>query len=69
MALDAIEEKGQATATADEVRAALDALRTEPWQPTRAAGAGDEERSESPKWHGSILALNGTLVHGSLVAV
>jgi hypothetical protein len=68
MALDAIEEKGQATATADEVRAALDALRTEPWQPTRAAGAGDEERSESPKWHGSILALNGTLVHGSLVA-
>ena len=53
--------------SADEVTAALASLRTEPWTPVAAAGAGEEQRSESPRWHGSVLTLNGNLVHGSLV--
>jgi hypothetical protein len=69
MALDALEEKGTGTVTADEVRAALASLKTEPWQPVQAAGAGEEQRSETAGWHGSVLTLNGALVHGSLVAV
>jgi hypothetical protein len=69
MVLDAMEEQGAASVTADDVRVALENLKTEPWQPTRAAGAGEEHRSESTSWHGSVLALNGTIVHGSLVAV
>jgi len=69
MALDAMEEQGSATVTAEEVRAALENLKTEPWQSTPAAGAGEEQRSESDKWHGSVLTLNGNLVHGSLIAV
>ncbi len=69
MALDAMEEPGASTVTAAEVEAALAGLAAEPWQPVRAAGAGEEERSESARWHGSALALNGNLVHGSLVAV
>jgi hypothetical protein len=69
MALDAMEEQATATVTADDVTAAVANLATEPWQPAPAAGAGEEQRSQSARWHGSVLALNGTLVHGSLVAV
>ena len=69
MALDAMEEQGYSTVTANEVEYALTSLTTEPWQAVKAAGAGEEQRSESAKWHGSVLALNGNLVHGSLVAV
>ena len=68
MALDALEEKTTTSVSPDEVTAALASLQTEPWQPVKAAGAGEEQRSESAKWHGSVLALNGNLVHGSLVS-
>ena len=67
VAMDAMEEKSEATISADEVTAAIASLRTEPWTPVAAAGAGEEQRSESPRWHGSVLTLNGNLVHGSLV--
>jgi hypothetical protein len=67
--LDALEEKSAAPVSADEVTAAVESLRTEAWKPVVAAGAGEEQRSESPKWHGSVLTLNGNLVHGSLIAV
>ena len=67
MALDALEEQGTATVSLDEVTAALASLQTEPWKPVTAAGAGEEQRSESARWHGSVLALDGHLVHGSLV--
>lgn len=66
-AMDAMEERSGAPVSADEVAAALAGLRTEPWKPVAAAGAGEEQRSESAKWHGSVLALGGNLVHGSLV--
>jgi hypothetical protein len=69
MALDALEEQATATATPDDVRAAVADLATQPWQAAPAAGAGEEQRSESARWHGSVLALEGTIVHGSLVAV
>jgi hypothetical protein len=67
--LDAMEEKQAATVSDAEVTAALENLKSEPWQPVTAAGAGEEHRSASEKWHGSVLTLNGNLVHGSLVAV
>jgi hypothetical protein len=67
VAMDALEEKAAATVSPEEVTAAVTNLRTEPWKPVAAAGAGEEQRSESPRWHGSVLTLNGNLVHGSLV--
>ncbi|MBN9120994.1 MAG: hypothetical protein J0I06_17895 [Planctomycetes bacterium] len=67
VAMDAMEERSAATVSVDEVTAAVASLRTEPWKPVAAAGAGEEQRSESPRWHGSALSLNGNLVHGSLV--
>lgn len=67
VAADAAEEKGAARVSADDVTAALASLQTEPWKQVAAAGAGEEQRSESAKWHGSVLTLDGDLVHGSLV--
>lgn len=67
MAMDAMEEKAAATVSDAEVAAAVDTLRTAPWQAVAAAGAGEEQRSESARWHGSVLTLNGSLVHASLV--
>jgi hypothetical protein len=69
VAVDAMEEKAAAAISADEVTAAVESLRSEPWQAVPPAGAGEEQRSTSPKWHGSVLTLNGNLVHGSLVTV
>lgn len=69
MAMDAMEEQSSSAVTPAEVEAALASLTTEPWQEVKAAGTGEEQRSESAKWHGSVLTLNGNLVHGSLVAV
>lgn len=68
VAMDAMEEKAAAAISADEVRAAVASLRSEPWKSVAAAGAGEEQRSESEKWHGSVLTLDGSLVHGSLIA-
>ncbi len=67
VAMDAMEEKAATPVSADAVTAALASLRTEPWQPVTPAGAGEEQRSQSERWHGSVLTLNGALVHGSLV--
>lgn len=67
VAMDALEEQSVAVVSPEEVTAAITSLRTEPWQSVAAAGAGEEQRSESPRWHGSVLTLNGTLVHGSLI--
>jgi hypothetical protein len=69
MAMDAMEEQTAAPVSTDEVSAALASLSGEPWKSVPAAGAGEEQRSESAKWHGSVLTLNGNIVHGSLVAV
>ncbi|MBY0458867.1 MAG: hypothetical protein K2V38_16135, partial [Gemmataceae bacterium] len=67
--LDALEEKEAAARVSEtEVASALEALRSSPWKPVRPAGAGEEERAETDRWHGSVLGLNGRLVHGSLVA-
>jgi hypothetical protein len=43
-------------------------LRGADWKSVTAAGAGEDQRSESARWHGSVLTLNGNLVHGSLVS-
>ena len=67
-ATDAMEEQGGATVSDAEIAAAVESLRTAPWQTVAPAGAGEEQRSESAAWHGSALTLNGNLVHGSLVS-
>ena len=68
VALDALEEKTDTPANPADVTAALNELRASAWQSVPAAGAGEEHRAESAgKWHGSMLTLDGTLVHGSLV--
>jgi hypothetical protein len=69
VALDALEEKEAAIPTVADVSSAIDALRGEGWKAVPAAGAGEEHRTENAgKWHGSVLTLEGNLVHGSLVA-
>jgi hypothetical protein len=68
MALDAMEEKEAAAVSADEVNAALASFASEPWKTVPAAGAGEEHRSDTAQWHASLLSLDGTLVHGSLIS-
>jgi hypothetical protein len=67
MAMDALEEQSTTTVSADDVSAAVETLRTAPWKAVTPAGAGEEERSDFDRWHGSVLTLKGTLIHGSLV--
>ncbi len=67
MALDAMEEQSNATVSEADVATAIDTLRSTEWKPVTAAGAGEEQRAETAQWHGSVLTLNGNLVHGSLV--
>jgi hypothetical protein len=67
--LDALEEKEARPASRDDVQQALDSLRNIPWQPVVPAGVGEEHRAEEAgKWHGSILSLQGDIVHAGLVA-
>ena len=63
-----MEELAAATVSERDVTDAVETLRTAPWQPVTPAGAGEDQRSESARWHGSVLTLNGNLVHGSLVS-
>ena len=64
--LDAVEDRA-APASAD-VEAALAAF-TGDWQAVPPAGTGEEYRAESAggRWHGSVLAKDGQMIHGSLV--
>lgn len=68
MVLDSMEELAAATVSERDVTDAVETLRTAPWQPVTPAGAGEDQRSESARWHGSVLTLDGNLVHGSLVS-
>lgn len=68
MVLDALEEKDTATVSEEEVRTAVEELRAADWKAVPAAGTGEEHRAESARWHGSVLTLNGSLIHGSLVS-
>jgi hypothetical protein len=67
-AMDAMEAADAAAPGEDAVRAAVDVLRIGPWQAVQAAGVGEEYRCDSGgRWHGSVLARDGTVIHGSLV--
>lgn len=68
MVLDSLEEKDVAPVSEADVQTALDSLRTADWKAVPAAGAGEEQRAESERWHSSVLTLNGSLIHGSLVS-
>lgn len=67
--LDAVESPDSPVPpTAAAVEAALAELRAGPWQSVVPAGAGEEYRGEpAGRWHGSVLAHDGVVVHGSLV--
>ncbi|MCI0702993.1 MAG: hypothetical protein L0241_18095 [Planctomycetia bacterium] len=67
VALDAIEEQRTDALSAGDVYVAVESMRAAAWKPVAPAGAGEEERTDTDRWHGSMLTLNGTLVHGSLV--
>jgi len=69
--LDALEAgPRQERAGPDAVQEVLATLRDAPWRQGQAVGAGEEFRAEMDgDRHASALACNGTVVHGSLVAV
>lgn len=64
--LDAVED--QPPPGSGDVQSALDAFAGN-WQSVPAAGAGEEYRAEGAggRYHGSVLAQDGRVVHGSLV--
>jgi hypothetical protein len=66
--LDALEAgPGGAEAGKGQVQEALARLRGAPWQQAQAVGVGEEYRSDDGGSHATALALDGTVVHGSLV--
>ncbi len=65
--MDAVED--QKPAGEPDVSAALTVFQGAPWQSVPPAGIGEEYRAEweTGQWHGSALAKDGRLVHGSLI--
>jgi hypothetical protein len=67
LVLDAAED----TAAPGEpaVAEALGVFRAAAWQAVPAAAAGEEYRAKDVggRWHGSVLASDGQVIHGSLV--
>jgi hypothetical protein len=68
--LDALEAGSAADRPgAAQVRDLLAALHEAPWRPTRPAGIGDEYRARwEDERQASVLAYDGTVLHGSLIA-
>jgi hypothetical protein len=67
-AMDALEPGNTAAPDEAGVRQALGGFGGGSWQAVPAAGTGEEYRGEpGGGWHGSVLAQNGTVIHGSLV--
>jgi hypothetical protein len=64
--LDAVEDR--ATAAPADVQKALAAFAAD-WKAVPAAGAGEEYRAVAAggHWHGTVLAKDGRVIHGSLV--
>lgn len=69
VAMDALEETEARPAAENDVNAALNAMNSASWRTVPPAGIGEEHRTEAGGgWHGSLLTLEGSLIHGSLVA-
>jgi hypothetical protein len=68
MVLDALMEKAQATPDESQVEKMVNEARNAAWTQTEAVGEGQEYRAEFDGKVGSALVLDGSLVHGSLVA-
>ncbi len=69
LVMDALEPGLVGRAGGAEVEQVVSALRGAPWQPTKAAGAGEELRAElSGDRHASALTSGGAVVHASLIA-
>lgn len=68
-AMDAIEAADGGAPSDAAVAEAVEAFRAGRWEPVPAVAAGEEYRGEhGGRWHGSVLARNGAVIHGSLVA-
>lgn len=66
--MDAVESTDAATPDPAAVKDALETFAGGPWESVQAVAAGEEYRGDiAGKWHGSVLALDGAIVHGSLV--
>lgn len=66
--MDAVESRDEATPDPRTVSEALGTFTAGPWEAVKPVAAGEEYRGDvGGKWHGSVLALDGALVHGSLV--
>ena len=66
--MDALEADDAPAPTETEVRDAITAFRARGWEAVPAAGLGEEYRGEPDgKWHGSVLAKDGVVIHASLV--
>lgn len=66
--MDAVEATETATPDPVAVADALSTFTGGPWEKVKPVAAGEEYRGDiGGKWHGSVLALDGALVHGSLV--
>ena len=68
MVLDALMEKAQASPDSSQVEKMVNEARNAAWVQTEAVGEGQEYRAEFDGKVGSALVLDGSLVHGSLVA-
>jgi len=67
-AMDALEAAAETPPDDAAVRQAVGAFAAGGWEAVPAAGAGEEYRGEPDgRWHGSVLAVGGAVVHGSLV--
>jgi hypothetical protein len=66
--MDAVESQETATPDPGAVQEALGTFAAGPWEPVKPVAAGEEYRGDvGGKWHGSVLALDGAVVHASLV--
>ncbi len=67
-ALDALQSRSRyCTATADDVRSLLSRAAEAAWIDVPPAGAGQERRATLDHWSGSLLSLDGELIHASFV--
>jgi hypothetical protein len=66
--MDALEAPDMPPPPVDAVRDAIARFRADGWRAVPAAGQGEEYRGGTgDRWHGSVLAEGGSVIHASLV--
>jgi hypothetical protein len=67
MVLDALAEEKEGSPEPDQVGQLINELRQAPWAQTQTVGEGQEYRVEFQGKIGSVLLLDGSLIHGSVM--